>query len=73
MLTRQSLDVLFNSQCLRKSPESVCSVLEENALILKKEKQIYSTLNLSRQQDAVYVINCWVPASKEKLVMTALK
>jgi V-type H+-transporting ATPase subunit a len=37
-----------------------------------KEKQIYSTLNLSRQQDAVYIMRCWIPYKKEQLVMKAL-
>ena len=70
-LTKKSLMELFDSLTIRRNYHS-CSVIEENKLVILKEKQIYQTMNLLQLNEAVYFGYCYIPSYREYDVINCL-
>lgn len=70
-LTRNALDQIFDTQVIHRD-DSNCAFIEENTLIIMKEKAIYETMNLSKQQASGYSIDCWIPTKKSEEVMETI-
>ena len=49
------------------------SYIEILKLYIKKEKNIYQTLNLLKTQGQIFHGNCWCPVEKEKKIMQILQ
>jgi hypothetical protein len=59
-LTKKSLMEVFDSQTIKRNYHNCC-VLEENRLVIMKEKMIYRTMNLLQLNEAVYFGYCYIP------------
>ena len=72
-LTLENLHQYFDYMCRYECSDSICTIIEEYRLLILKEMQIYSVINMMKMEKAIYYIQCWIPQDKEEEVIRVLQ
>ena len=65
-MTKSNLELKLEVFSNQRFDTGVCSLIEELRLFIAKEKILYHTMNLLKQQNNSFIAQCWIPVEYEE-------